>query len=350
MSRKFRPEPLAVRTIKDRTFETIPVDEIEVINPRSRDEELFDRSANSIRDRGMLKPILVNAQYRDEHGKYELVCGEGRLLAAKRMGQTSILAEVIRCERGQALLTGLVENLARVPPHSLWYAREVKRLYDHGVSCAELAKILGRSTSFVLNYIHLIRDGEEFLLEGVEQGSIPITVAIMAVGTGNEKMQQIFIEAYDKKLISSKDFGRVRKIIKARRAKGAQGNTVLNDEGAYDLRMFAQDMNRVAHERSIFVKESLQREKQLMQAISLIGQLRSDPEFMCLVQDQGLGQLPVLEGGYAGPVNRQQPASASTTDQSSDPSQVDPPKAARRKPSRPRKKTAPSKSSGDAHE
>ena len=52
-------------------------------------------------------------------------CGEGRLLAHQRLGKPRIRAEVIDCDRKEAYLISLVENIVRVPPATLWFAREI---------------------------------------------------------------------------------------------------------------------------------------------------------------------------------------------------------------------------------
>ena len=44
---------------------------------------------------------------------YELICGEGRLLAQLQLGKTTVTAEVVSCTRNEAYLESLVENLAR---------------------------------------------------------------------------------------------------------------------------------------------------------------------------------------------------------------------------------------------
>jgi len=77
----------------------IPIRDIEVINPRQRDKERFEEIVESIERLGLLKPILVNSCFLAEKGKYELLCGEGRLLSCQKLGHETILAEIINCSR-----------------------------------------------------------------------------------------------------------------------------------------------------------------------------------------------------------------------------------------------------------
>ena len=59
----------------------MPIDKVKVINSRNRDQEQFDMNVESIGGVGLMKPIRVNDKFLESTGKYELICGEGRLLA-----------------------------------------------------------------------------------------------------------------------------------------------------------------------------------------------------------------------------------------------------------------------------
>ncbi len=106
-----------VTPMAERQYRSIPIDKIVVLNSRNRDKQQFAENVRSIEQVGLRKPIVVNGRGFPKTGNYELVCGEGRFLAHKRLGKTEITAEVIDCDRKTALLYSLVENIARVPPH-----------------------------------------------------------------------------------------------------------------------------------------------------------------------------------------------------------------------------------------
>src|SRR5262245_48230105 len=93
-----------IQLIKDRRREIIPIDKIKVINSRTRDEAQFALNVQSIEANGQLKDIRVNDKFLDRDGLYELICGEGRLIAQKRLGQTHVPAEIVTCTRKQAYL------------------------------------------------------------------------------------------------------------------------------------------------------------------------------------------------------------------------------------------------------
>ena len=121
-----------ILAIRDRRYEEIPVDQINVINSRNRDNEQFEMNVESIDQVGLLKPIRVNDKFVERTGIYELICGEGRLLAHRKLGRTKVLAEVVTCTRKEGYLQSLIENIARKKPGSMDFARELKRLHDEG--------------------------------------------------------------------------------------------------------------------------------------------------------------------------------------------------------------------------
>jgi len=96
---------LKVTPMADRKYQMVPVDKIVVLNSRNRDKRQFAENVRSIDEVGLRKPIVVNGRGFEKSGTYELVCGEGRFLAHKRLGKTEIAAEVIDCNRKTALRT-----------------------------------------------------------------------------------------------------------------------------------------------------------------------------------------------------------------------------------------------------
>ena len=148
-------------SIRDRRYEEISIDKIKVINGCSRDQEQFEMNVDSINAVGMLKPIRVNDQFLKSTGMYELVCGEGRLMAHKALGRTTILAEVVTCTRKEAYLQSLVESKARTKPDRMDFARAVKRLHDEGWDFKQIARVACRTEYFIRDCIRLAEQDEE---------------------------------------------------------------------------------------------------------------------------------------------------------------------------------------------
>src|SRR5688572_18045334 len=116
-------ESIPIRLIADRDYRLIPVNQINVVISRQREKEQFQENARSIKDVGLYKPILVNKRNLQATGLYDLICGEGRLLAHIELGKEHIAADVLDVDERVAHLMTLGENIARTPPQSIEFAR-----------------------------------------------------------------------------------------------------------------------------------------------------------------------------------------------------------------------------------
>src|ERR1043166_8146805 len=95
----------------------IPIEQINILNPRSRNKMIFQSIVSNISNVGLKRPITVARRADTADGKlYDLACGEGRLEAYIALGQTEIPAIVTEATREEGYLMGLVENVGRRPP------------------------------------------------------------------------------------------------------------------------------------------------------------------------------------------------------------------------------------------
>lgn len=119
------------------------------------DEEALAELAHSIREFGLLQPVVVR---EDGPGRYQLVMGERRWRAAQRAGMTRIPAIVRRTGDDVLLRDALLENIHRVQLNPLEEAAAYEQLLvEFGVTHAELADRLGRSRPVVTNTIRLLK-------------------------------------------------------------------------------------------------------------------------------------------------------------------------------------------------
>jgi len=222
---------IVVRSAKERHVALIPVDDIVVINSRDRDEKRFEETVRSIKEVGLQKPICVNERNFKKTGKYELVCGEGRLKAFIRLRKTHIDAEIINIDEGTALLMGLAENLTRTRKDIMELARRIVKMHDHGkgVSYDDLAKITGKSPATMKNYITLMRKGEERLIRGVENGRFTMDFALMVIQCPQIEVQNYLMNGFQDGTIATSDLKYIRRILEIREAKGLS-NTELTDK------------------------------------------------------------------------------------------------------------------------
>lgn len=118
------------------------------------DDDELDGLAASIKEVGLLQPILVRAL---DDGRWELVAGERRLRAARRAGLTTISVIVRHTEDDHLLRDALIENIHRVQLNPLEEAAAYGQLLDDfGVTQEELAQRLGKSRPTISNALRLL--------------------------------------------------------------------------------------------------------------------------------------------------------------------------------------------------
>lgn len=89
----------------EKDIQRIPIAEIHIANPRSRNKTKFQTIVSSIDAVGLKKPITVTMHELSPDGtRYELVCGQGRLEAFLALGETSIPAIVVDVEKEDRFL------------------------------------------------------------------------------------------------------------------------------------------------------------------------------------------------------------------------------------------------------
>lgn len=148
--------PSDVTDDPEATFQTVAVSSIRAnqYQPRDHfDEESLDSLTNSVRELGVLQPLLVR---RDGEG-YELIAGERRWRAAKRAGLQDVPVVVREADDTASLEQALVENLHRQDLNALEEAAAYQQLVDEfDFTQAKIAKRVGKSRSAVANILRLL--------------------------------------------------------------------------------------------------------------------------------------------------------------------------------------------------
>ncbi|EOS53676.1 MULTISPECIES: nucleoid occlusion protein [Paenibacillus] len=139
----------------------IPVGEIvgSPYQPRTIfDDEKIDELCQTIRTHGVIQPIVV--RYRND--KYEIIAGERRWRAVKKLGLESIPAILRDFNDSQAASIALIENLQREGLTSIEEAMAYQNLIDlHQLTQESLAQRLGKSQSTIANKIRLLQLPDE---------------------------------------------------------------------------------------------------------------------------------------------------------------------------------------------
>lgn len=138
-------------------YQTVPIEQV-VPNPmqprKAFDEESLVGLADSIRELGVLQPLLV----RPVGDRFELIAGERRLRAAKRANLTEVPVVVRSVEDVGSLEQALVENLHRQDLNPLEEAAAYQQLIeDFGYTQEQVAQRVGRSRASVANLLRLFQ-------------------------------------------------------------------------------------------------------------------------------------------------------------------------------------------------
>jgi ParB family chromosome partitioning protein len=129
------------------------------------DDEKIDELSQTIRTHGVIQPIVV----RVRNGKFEIIAGERRWRAVKKLGHETVPAIVRDFNDSQAASIALIENLQREGLTSIEEAIAYQQLIEiHNLTQESLAQRLGKSQSTIANKIrllHLPDDAKQALLE-----------------------------------------------------------------------------------------------------------------------------------------------------------------------------------------
>jgi ParB family transcriptional regulator, chromosome partitioning protein len=127
-------------------------------NPRRHfsDPEI-DELAASIKERGIIQPIVVRPAPGTPDA-FEIIAGERRWRAAQRAEQHEVPIVVVEVSDGEALELAIIENVQRADLNPLEEAAGYQTLVDqYGHSHDEIAKIVGKSRSYVANAVRLLK-------------------------------------------------------------------------------------------------------------------------------------------------------------------------------------------------
>jgi ParB family chromosome partitioning protein len=176
------PPPSASIAIPGRTLLQLPIEAIErnPNQPRKRfEEEKLEELAASIREHGVVEPILV----RREAGSYRILAGERRWRAAQRAGLKEIPAVLREASEREAFEIALVENLQREDLNAIEEAEAYEVLIaDHRLTQDAIAQRVGKERSTVANALRLLKLPSE-VRDLVRDGQLDMGHARALLGT-----------------------------------------------------------------------------------------------------------------------------------------------------------------------
>ena len=148
------------------------------------DEENLDDLSNSIKERGVIQPIIVRKS-QSENSKFEIIAGERRWLAARKAGLHDIPVVVTEADDLKSLEFAIVENVQRHDLNPLEEAQGYKRLIDEfSYDQEKVSKFIGKSRSYITNSLRLLSLPTS-VLKYIEEKKISAGHAKILVGMDN---------------------------------------------------------------------------------------------------------------------------------------------------------------------
>jgi len=187
------------------------------------DEEAMGLLADSIREVGVLQPVLVRPVGDDE---YELIAGERRWRAARRVGLQTIPALVRETDDAAALEQALVENVHRDDLNPLEEAAAYQQLIeDFGLTHDDVAARVGRSRATVTNTLRLMQLPPA-IQRSLQEGRLSMGHARALLGSPDRSFQELLA-----KRVVDEDLS-VRAVEEAVREHQAEGQSGAADASA----------------------------------------------------------------------------------------------------------------------
>jgi ParB family chromosome partitioning protein len=277
-------------------IKNIPIDRINIMNPRVRNKKVFYEITENIAQVGLKRPITV--KHSTVAGKdYDLICGQGRLEAFLLCGQTEIPAIIIEADEEEALIMSLVENLARRQHNALDLLKGIEILRTQGHNPKSIAAKTGLCQDYVYTILNLLERGEERLISAVENGKITLTLAL-AIAQSPSDEQRVLQEAYETKQLRGNKLLEVQKLLERRRrlgksAKGgSQGHSRNRKEEVLSTKFVLKVYQKEVDRKTMMTRKAEQVGHHLTFVTEAMHQLFREENFNNLLRTEGLDTMP----------------------------------------------------------
>ena len=161
----------------------------DLIPNKYQPRKIFDENnlidlTNSIKERGMIQPIIVRKS-NDSEGKFEIIAGERRWLAAQRAGLHNVPVVITEADDLKSLEFAIVENVQRHDLNPLEEAQGYKRLIDEfSYDQEKVSKFIGKSRSHITNSLRLLNLPDD-VIKLIETQKLTAGHAKVLVGLDN---------------------------------------------------------------------------------------------------------------------------------------------------------------------
>ena len=272
-------------------IQAIPVDQIDILNPRERNQKVFREIVASISALGLKKPITVTPR---KNGRYGLVCGQGRLEAYQSLGQATIPAFVVEASDEEAYIMSLVENIARRNPSPAELLETIRTLQKRSYSIAQICKKTALEETYVRGILTLLNKGEHRLINAVELGRMPLVTAIAISRVESGEEQNVLQEAYENGTLRGRKLLTARKLIEKRRiyGRGFKKTTKSSPKPQLSSAALVRAYNQEVERQKVLIRKADIVQQHLTFVAAAMGRLLDDDNFINLLRAERLETLP----------------------------------------------------------
>jgi len=283
--------------IKHQQVEMVRIDLIDVLNPRERGRLAFDQMTRNVEAIGLKRPITVSRRpHADGSLRYALICGQGRLEIFRALGQTEIPAFVTDVQDDDCMVMSLVENVARRRHSSAELVHEIENLQRRGLTSLQISERIGMSKAWVLMILSLLEKGETKLIEGVESGLVPVSLAVSISRSSEAEVQDLLTEAYESGALRGKKLGMVRRLLDKRSRRKAASNSSDDTPRTNTRSMTPDQLNelyqQVVGKQRMLAKNAAYTHETLLFIVQALRELVGNADFVELLDRAGLQCMP----------------------------------------------------------
>lgn len=272
----------------------IPIEEIHILNPRVRNQIIAEEIRQNIRSIGLKRPITVAPRKDAKNGKkYDLVCGQGRIEAFIAAGETEIPAVIREVSEEDAHIMSLVENIARRNNSALELLQSIKYLKSQGYADDAIAAKTNLGKDYIRGIIRLLEEGEEYLVNAVEKGRIPLYQALNIAAEDDAAVQTALTEAYESGALSGKKLVLVQKIISRRKHYGKGISAPPREKANLSAEDLIAAYENGAREKKRLLAQSNYIKDVLDYTAMALRQLLNDVHFTNQLKAVGMNEIPL---------------------------------------------------------
>lgn len=204
----------------EKVYKQIDIDKIFVNENQPRtifDDEKIEELANSIKENGLIQPLIVRKQNRN----YQIIAGERRYRACKLVGLKTVPCIIKDIDDKQMDTYAIIENIQREDLTPIEEANAYKTLLEtYGMSQTELASKVGKKQSTIANKLRLLKLSDE-VKEALKAKTITERHARAMLSLDQDKQETILHQVIDKSLNVKQTENLIKQPPKAKKKKNS---------------------------------------------------------------------------------------------------------------------------------